>query len=417
MRKNFKKLVGTVLATALCVTMVPVQAMATMSTVTSNTNGTEPTMVVKERVNDLELSEEQLQEAYLGNWINNTPDYSDISAKLSLNSLEMVLLEYDSDSLEYKQVTYNYKWKYEGSSIVENLPGEFYFMASEGMEETYLTATAKVLHFSGEYDFYVFRGNMGYGDSLLIQCMDKNTKKIISLNLFYVKQLSEEEIMKYVTEQELEEMEAMKENEWIETEEDYQSALRHMRISEKWMDDVLEAVVRTTKTTQPTEQPKQEEPTTSEIPVQKDTQVEEPTIPETPIPEDKVEEVITDSIYVVKRGDTLSTIATKLYGNNANRYELKKYNKVAFDKTKGKLIAGMELSIPAQLNGQKRLSELVLAEGESIYTVKQGDTLWEIAEKLLGNGNRYKELFTRNGDRIEKATMIFEGQEIVIPKK
>ena len=36
-----------------------------------------------------------------------------------------------------------------------------------------------------------------------------------------------------------------------------------------------------------------------------------------------------------------------------------------FDKTKGKLIAGMELSVPAQLNGQKRLPELVVAEGET----------------------------------------------------
>ncbi|MBP3569622.1 MAG: LysM peptidoglycan-binding domain-containing protein [Lachnospiraceae bacterium] len=58
-----------------------------------------------------------------------------------------------------------------------------------------------------------------------------------------------------------------------------------------------------------------------------------------------------------------------------------------------------------------------LAEGESVYVVKKGDCLWSIAKTLLGNGARYKELFTRNGDIVEKANLIFPGQEIIIPMK
>lgn len=58
-----------------------------------------------------------------------------------------------------------------------------------------------------------------------------------------------------------------------------------------------------------------------------------------------------------------------------------------------------------------------LAEGETVYIVKKGDCLWSIAKTLLGKGTRYKELFTRNGDIVEKAELIFPGQEIIIPAK
>lgn len=55
--------------------------------------------------------------------------------------------------------------------------------------------------------------------------------------------------------------------------------------------------------------------------------------------------------------------------------------------------------------------------GEQVYIVKKGDCLWAIARQLLGNGERYKELFTRNGDIVKKAELIFPGQEIIAPTK
>ena len=58
-----------------------------------------------------------------------------------------------------------------------------------------------------------------------------------------------------------------------------------------------------------------------------------------------------------------------------------------------------------------------MAEGETYYIVKKGDCLWGIARTLLGDGRRYKELFTRNGDIVEKAALIFPGQDIIIPVK
>ena len=46
------------------------------------------------------------------------------------------------------------------------------------------------------------------------------------------------------------------------------------------------------------------------------------------------------------------------------------------------------------------------------YVVKDGDTLWRIAKKLLGNGNRWPEIANLNGI---KGTIIYAGQKLKIP--
>ena len=65
----------------------------------------------------------------------------------------------------------------------------------------------------------------------------------------------------------------------------------------------------------------------------------------------------------------------------------------------------------------EKASGRTLQEGESVYIVKKGDCLWGIARTLLGDGRKYTELYTRNNDIVEKATLIFPGQEIIIPAK
>lgn len=50
--------------------------------------------------------------------------------------------------------------------------------------------------------------------------------------------------------------------------------------------------------------------------------------------------------------------------------------------------------------------------GYTTYTVAKGDTLWDIAQKRLGNGNRYKEIMTLNG---LSSTVIRVGQKLKLP--
>ena len=48
----------------------------------------------------------------------------------------------------------------------------------------------------------------------------------------------------------------------------------------------------------------------------------------------------------------------------------------------------------------------------AVYTVAAGDSLWGIAQKRLGNGNRYKEIMTLNG---LTSTTIHPGQKLRLP--
>ena len=49
---------------------------------------------------------------------------------------------------------------------------------------------------------------------------------------------------------------------------------------------------------------------------------------------------------------------------------------------------------------------------QAVYTVVAGDSLWGIAQKRLGNGNRYKEIMTLNG---LSSTVIRPGQKLKLP--
>lgn len=49
------------------------------------------------------------------------------------------------------------------------------------------------------------------------------------------------------------------------------------------------------------------------------------------------------------------------------------------------------------------------------YTVKSGDTLWAIAKKYLGNGDRYTEIYNLNKNKIKNPNLIYSGQVLTLP--
>lgn len=77
---------------------------------------------------------------------------------------------------------------------------------------------------------------------------------------------------------------------------------------------------------------------------------------------------------------------------------------------------------PAAAEGEK--PKLVLsawsrpaptAPAPKTYTVQKGDSLWNIAKKQLGNGNRWSEIYELNKDKIKNASLIYAGQVLVMP--
>jgi len=49
------------------------------------------------------------------------------------------------------------------------------------------------------------------------------------------------------------------------------------------------------------------------------------------------------------------------------------------------------------------------------YVVKQGDTLWAIAQRHFGDGRHYRRIHAANRRRIRSANLIYACQRIYLP--
>jgi GH25 family lysozyme M1 (1,4-beta-N-acetylmuramidase) len=98
--------------------------------------------------------------------------------------------------------------------------------------------------------------------------------------------------------------------------------------------------------------------------------------------------------YTIKKGDTLSGIAAQ-YGQFWTR--IAEINNI---KDPNLIYPGQKIKIPQSGSNN-----------ETYYTVKSGDTLWGIAEKYLGSGNKYTEIKIKNG---LTSDTIYPGQKLKI---
>ena len=108
-------------------------------------------------------------------------------------------------------------------------------------------------------------------------------------------------------------------------------------------------------------------------------------------PNDMIEQ---DNIYIVKKGDTLYSIANKY---NVSLDELKRMNNL----TSNNIIIGQKIYIPSK--------EEILQDDYTIYTVKAGDTIFSIANKF---NISVQELMTLN--RLNSLDITI-GEQLLIP--
>ena len=56
-----------------------------------------------------------------------------------------------------------------------------------------------------------------------------------------------------------------------------------------------------------------------------------------------------------------------------------------------------------------------LADNVEYYEIQSGDTLWAVAKKFYGSGNKYTKIFEANKEVIKDPDKIYPGQKIRIP--
>lgn len=135
--------------------------------------------------------------------------------------------------------------------------------------------------------------------------------------------------------------------------------------------------------------------------------------------------------YVVKKGDTLYGIARDQLASGERWKEIQDLNKLKDAKS---LAEGMRLTMPAMSTDSgkallvdartsgDRMSETTKPEATRPvstklreHTVRDGETLTEIARKMLGTGNRWQELYQLNKDRLTSPDTVAPGTVLRIP--
>lgn len=127
--------------------------------------------------------------------------------------------------------------------------------------------------------------------------------------------------------------------------------------------------------------------------------------------------------YVVKKGDTLWSIAEGRTGSGYNFTDIAKANKL---KNANAIEVGQKLMIPdmkpmkktvveqkGDLNGAGAMTGKISITGDS-YTVVAGDTLWSISLRAYGTGYKWAQIAKANG--LRNANVIEKGQKLKLPR-
>lgn len=116
--------------------------------------------------------------------------------------------------------------------------------------------------------------------------------------------------------------------------------------------------------------------------------------------------------YTVGNGDTLWGIAQSQLGDGNRWREIYESNKDTISNP-NVISAGMVLRMPS---GAKPQSNPAPAPASSAtYTVSGNDSLWSIAQSTLGDGNRWREIYELNRDKISNPDVISAGMTLRLP--
>jgi nucleoid-associated protein YgaU len=126
-----------------------------------------------------------------------------------------------------------------------------------------------------------------------------------------------------------------------------------------------------------------------------------------------------DHLYVVQSGETLRTICANYYGDSGLATAVARWNKIA---NLNKIDRNQQIALP----NRSSLIEIRLSSAESTpavnemrsmgqYTVKTGDTLSEISQKVMGTTKKTQLLIDLNRDVMPNPDRIRPGMVLQFP--
>jgi nucleoid-associated protein YgaU len=117
--------------------------------------------------------------------------------------------------------------------------------------------------------------------------------------------------------------------------------------------------------------------------------------------------------YQVNEGDSLWSIAEKIYGSGYNWVDLASSNKLD---NPGLLSVGAQLTIPSV--SPKEPTQAITQNQQSItgkvYIITKGDSLWDIAVRAYGDGYKWVEIASAN--KIINPDIIYADNVLILPR-
>lgn len=139
-----------------------------------------------------------------------------------------------------------------------------------------------------------------------------------------------------------------------------------------------------------------------------------------PTPEAATHEETPAVDYVVRRGDSLWKIAQEHLGDGMRYREIIALNEAVLHGEPSFIDPGLTLRLPS--DAAPAVDSTDEPQTEKTHVVEPGDTLWDVAEEELGDGQRYPEIFKASHDTVQAdgqhltdPDLIRPGWELTIP--